>query len=437
MQDDKSDIKNVDIALEKKPLDDKTVLSKTYTWDDFRSISKTSTIQNLYTMVGSIGFDFDRKNNVHLLGDTIVFCSGNIMNFFNMKTLSLTFFHGVRGCLGCVAIHPSKNYLAFGEKYIENPNIYVLKYPSMEIFKLLQNGSQKSYYSLVFNADGTKLASVGNEPDYYLSIWDWNEEKIVLKYKAFSQDVYNVLFHPTFEGRLTTSGMGHIKFWTISSTFTGLKLQGQIGKFGSTELTDIESFVHLADGKVLSSTETGNLLLWEGGFIKCEIGRKEGMPCHNGPIHSILLEEGEIITGGSDGFVRVWDYEGIDNADSPDMSTNKSKVFEIQALDELFLGRDVIVKDIKKFDSENSIFLITDSQGLFWKLNKTKRTWDKIHTFPCCGITSFDSCLSSHVFASLYTDGSIKIISYKSHTILGQSKYNSAGTYLIYAPKVL
>ena len=29
------------------------------------------------------------------------------------------------------------------------------------------------------------------------------------------------------------------RFWKMASTFTGLKLQGQLGKFGRTELSDI------------------------------------------------------------------------------------------------------------------------------------------------------------------------------------------------------
>ena len=58
------------------------------------------------------------------------------------------------------------------------------------------------------------------------------------------------------------------RFWKMAKTFTGLKLQGQLGKFGKTEISDIEGYVELPDGKVLSGTEWGNLLLWDGGLIK-------------------------------------------------------------------------------------------------------------------------------------------------------------------------
>jgi hypothetical protein len=37
--------------------------------------------------------------------------------------------------------------------------------------------------------------------------------------------VYNVSFSPRFDGVLYTSGTGHIRFWKMADTFTGLKLQ--------------------------------------------------------------------------------------------------------------------------------------------------------------------------------------------------------------------
>ena len=59
------------------------------------------------------------------------------------------------------------------------------------------------------------------------------------------------------------------RFWKIAETFTGLKLKGNIAKFGQVELSDVTAFVIFPDGKVLSGTEYGSLLLWEGNLIKC------------------------------------------------------------------------------------------------------------------------------------------------------------------------
>lgn len=89
--------------------------------------------------------------------------------------------------------------------------------------------------------------------------------------------------------------------------------------------------MELPDGKVLSGTEWGNMLLWDGGFIKVEISRKNKKYCHQvrhthtqclllhsadgssplllqGMIEAVFLDEGELISAGVDGYIRVSPY---------------------------------------------------------------------------------------------------------------------------------
>lgn len=89
--------------------------------------------------------------------------------------------------------------------------VYLFKYSNRFVF--LNSFCSKT---------GEQLASVGSAPDYLLTIWNWRAEMIVLHTKAFSQEVYRVSFSPHFDGRLITSGMGHIRFWRMAETFTGL-----------------------------------------------------------------------------------------------------------------------------------------------------------------------------------------------------------------------
>jgi hypothetical protein len=53
--------------------------------------------------------------------------------------------------------------------------------------------------ALTFNDSGDQLASVGGWPDYLLTLWSWEEEAIVLRSKAFSQDVYTIKYSPYFQ----------------------------------------------------------------------------------------------------------------------------------------------------------------------------------------------------------------------------------------------
>lgn len=130
---------------------------------------------------------------------------------------------------------------------------------------------------------------MGSAPDFLLCVWDWAKENIILKSKAFSQEIYRVTFSEYQDDILTTSGMGHLKFWKIAETFTGLKLKGEIGKFGQMEISDITAYYEFPDGKVLSGTEYGKLLLWEGNLIKCVIGVNEMVPCHKGAIEVFII----------------------------------------------------------------------------------------------------------------------------------------------------
>ena len=41
----------------------------------------------------------------------------------------------------------------------------------------------------------------------------------------------------------------------MARTFTGLKLQGELGRFGRTEISDIEGYRELPDGKVSHSSD--------------------------------------------------------------------------------------------------------------------------------------------------------------------------------------
>jgi WD40 repeat protein len=124
------------------------------------------------------------------------------------------------------------------------------------------------YAHVEFSQSGELLATLGGAPDYTLTVWNWLNQKVILKAKAFSQEVFRVSFSPYTDNILFTAGSGHIRFWKMAQTFTGLKLQGEIAKFGQLELSDQSAFYELPDGKVVSGTEYGTLIVWEGQFVK-------------------------------------------------------------------------------------------------------------------------------------------------------------------------
>jgi hypothetical protein len=67
---------------------------------------------------------------------------------------------------------------------------------------------------------------------------------------------------------------------------------------------------------VLSSSEYGKLLLWEGNLVKSVVAIGPDQPCHNGPIEFVKMIDKKIITAGGDGYIRFWDAQAINTGES-------------------------------------------------------------------------------------------------------------------------
>ena len=166
------------------------------------------------------------------------------------------------------------------------------------------------------------------------------------------------------ERRLTTCGAGHIRFWKLAATFTGLKLQGYIGKFGKAELSDIGAFTELSDGRVVSGTHGGSLLLWEDNFIKCRYVRAGGLSCHSGEVTYVGLdrEERKLITASIDGYIRWWN---VDVIEASEVDSDRSIDFELQPDVEYYLGdgRGIVMMVDGGLVGDGRTFFIVDTAG--------------------------------------------------------------------------
>ena len=117
------------------------------------------------------------------------------LHLFSLFTFHLTAGHDVTvyfratggGSVSCLAVHPNKGHFAWGERG-KGPDINVLGYPSLRLSKVLRKGTSREYVCLRFDPyTGDLLASLGGDPDFSLTIWDWNKEAPLLRCKAFSQ----------------------------------------------------------------------------------------------------------------------------------------------------------------------------------------------------------------------------------------------------------
>jgi len=202
--------------------------------------------------------------------------------------------------------------------------------------------------------------------------------------------------------------------------------------------------VELPSGSVLSGTETGNMLLWDGNIIKCEvchslnvlltscqISRREGVPCHRGAIEVLdfNVENGQLISAGDDGYVRMWDYTLIESAEPSD----ESPIFEIEPLQEIKVAENVKIRDLVKADTN---WTLLDANGGIWHLDVSEM---KPSLFLECHAGPINAIAASpgpHVAASTGADGTVRILDYDKKVTTLVAHFRSGGTALAWLPLV-
>uniref|UniRef100_A0A8C7YYR7 Uncharacterized protein n=1 Tax=Oryzias sinensis TaxID=183150 RepID=A0A8C7YYR7_9TELE len=295
-------------------------------------------------------------------------------------------------------------------------------------------GTRHRYSCVSFNHDGSLLASVGGEPDFLLTLWDWRREE-VQSFQATSQEVHRVSFSHYDQELLTTAGCRHINFWKLSTTFTGFKLEKLAGHFGNSVASDVEGFLELPDGEVVSGTEWGNLLLWDGNSIKAEICCKDGRSCHSGTAQPFALEGGKLLTFGSDGAVRSWDFERI----SSFTCDGGGSRLEVEPINELVVGRHVCLSSVVKSSLPgSSVWFAQDSNGGIWNLDLSfspsaadPRRLLSCHSGPIKGL---DVSKTSHLMATTALDCSVRVFDLLAKREVTSSCFNQGGTALSWAP---
>ena len=140
--------------------------------------------------------------------------------------------------------------------------------------------------------------------------------------------------------------------------------------------------VTFLDRQVVSGTETGALLMWEGNFIKYRIVRPGGVQCHTAAVTSVQLirdpESGRgvaLVSGAADGKLCWWDFKTLDEAE---IDMDRTTDFEIEPLHEVVVGGGVAIRSIIRggvpggegADAPHA--LVVDSRGGLWRLDLTE-----------------------------------------------------------------
>ena len=305
------------------------------------------------------------------------------------------------------------------EKFKESDNDGVLDSST----KLTLPHTTSKISTMAFDPHQNRLATVGSDPDYLITIWELQSGAPSLRSKAFSQDTYCLQFHPQLANTLVTCGVGHLKYWRIANTFTGLKLQGTIGKFAMAELCDITSVIYLDEFRVLTGTNMGMLLLWESGIVRTQISAKGKKVCHDGAIDFLKLVGDDIITGGHDGYIRRWSRKPFDSIGDSDPFL--MEIDEITAIS----TDGAQIRQIESVNNESS-YVIQDCRGKILKFNQKNQEIEVILSSMVGPFLSFDMTKSGSLYAVSNRSGTVQVSDYSNNRSIDTLKVENASSYV-------
>lgn len=282
------------------------------------------------------------------------------------------------------------------------------------------------------------VAAVGSAPDRQLTLWDVATGAVLLRCHAHGQDVYGVQFCPHTSGTLMSCGTGHIRFWRVATTFTGLKLQGELGRFGTVELSDISAMLELPGGCTLTGSEPGALLVWQGGRIHAQLERPGGAPCHVGNIQVLKLHTATnmVLSAGDDGVVRLWDAARLEGAQSDDGMAVAACAVKPMA--------EVVLPQVGRVNCvlwEGTDWLVLAEGGLL-RVALPLNVMEASHSATVHPIMDLHggallgaaACPGEHAIITAAGDGSVRVLQYHTGTILQLRRFVERGTSMAVLP---
>lgn len=306
----------------------------------------------------------------------------------------------------------------------------------MDLISNFSIGVSSTIRCIAYSQDDEYLATQADWPDYLLTIWHWKDASILLRAESFSARINNIQFSNFNQNILITGGLDFIRFWDMSTTFTGLKLQCEDGRFGRSVTCDILGICPLNLSKTLSNNENGNILIWEYGVVKFEMSQKNRRPCHQKMITQIVNDNDRIITIGLDGFVRIWFRDTIENA----CLDADEYIIQIDPIVEYDVGNgfcDCGLISIDRLNKNENLWFCQDSNGAIWKCkidcsSVTLSSTELIFKFHAGTIVDAVTCPHSNHIATLEENGILNLFDLNVGNIKLCHKFHVGGQSMIW-----
>ncbi|MBN3302205.1 CFA57 protein, partial [Amia calva] len=203
---------------------------------------------------------------------TVIFPSGNNCVRYNIDQKWQRFIPGTERSQGmqALAISPNRRYLAVSERGEKGTiTVYDLQHEQSRKRKVLSAGDPpaQEFVCMAFSPDSKYLIGQSGAPDWTLFYWMWEKQKVLASVKTSSttNPICQVSFNPQDNTQICVSGRGVFKLFRYAE---GVLKQSNFQKL---EAHNVLSHAWLSDERVIVGTESGRLLVMEGGDLRWEM----------------------------------------------------------------------------------------------------------------------------------------------------------------------
>uniref|UniRef100_A0A183SVB8 WD_REPEATS_REGION domain-containing protein n=1 Tax=Schistocephalus solidus TaxID=70667 RepID=A0A183SVB8_SCHSO len=152
---------------------------------------------------------------------TLVYPCGANLVLYNIDHKTQKFIHGLEKSDGMtsMAMSPNRRYVALAEKTEERPLIVIYDLNSLKRRKTLYDPELQSdeFISIYFSPDSMHLISQGGAPDWKLSYWVWQKNKIIASTTtSMGNPIHEVSINPNDSTQMCVTGKDNFKVYGLN-----------------------------------------------------------------------------------------------------------------------------------------------------------------------------------------------------------------------------
>jgi microtubule-associated protein-like 6 len=383
----------------------------------------------------------DCRNNLFVAQDDpnyLLYNTAALGVRFQAKNKQQTFFNKHTDDVISFAYNPARGLLASGQMG-KTPSIYVYNAKTMQLVAgPIQGFHKRAVVALSFSEDGALLASVGDDDDHSVAVYDTTTGALVASGAGDKNRVLHVRFCGDSKAELVTFGVKHVKFWTLA----GRALTGKKGMFGQKgEIQTIACGEHTKSGYTVSGTASGDLYLWKAGKIVKVIEA-----AHAGPVLAMTYvpERDFLATGGRDGQIKVWNTQqwkaetshkvgtevraiAVGPSGQLFAGTKRSEIVDVATGNVVMVGHFGEAWGLEAHPSDTNTIVTAGDDGTVRLFNVAQRSQVSIAEFPNKdGIRGVAVSPDGSLVALGFQDGSVSVVSAKDPSKVVWTKKDSA-----------